>query len=91
MANHKSAKKRIRRNLARAEINKSRISRIRTFIKKVEQSIGAGDVDNSRVALKQAQPEIMRGVSKGVLHKNTASRKISRLAASVKRLSTKAV
>ena len=91
MANHKSAKKRIRRNLARAEINKSRMSRIRTFIKKVEHAIGVGDIDDARVALKQAQPEIMRGVSKGVLHKNTASRKMSRLAAGVKKLSVKAV
>ncbi len=90
MANHKSAKKRIRRNLARAEINKSRISRIRTFIKKVESAIGSGDAEKATNALKQAQPEIMRGVSKGVLHKNTASRKISRLAASVKNISLKA-
>ena len=91
MANHKSAKKRIRRNLARAEINKSRMSRIRTFIKKVESAIEADEIDDAKVALKQAQPEIMRGVSKGVLHKNTASRKMSRLAASVKKLSIKAV
>lgn len=91
MANHKSAKKRIRRNLARAEINKSRMSRIRTFIKKVENAIGAGDIDDASVALKEAQPEIMRGVSKGVLHKNTASRKMSRLAVGVKKLSVKAV
>ena len=87
MANHKSAKKRIRRNQARAEINKSRISRIRTFIKKVESAIGTGDVVAAKLALKEAQPEIMRGVSKGVLHKNTASRKMSRLAASVKKIS----
>ena len=87
MANHKSAKKRIRRNQARAEINKSRISRIRTFIKKVESAIGTGDVAAAKLALKEAQPEIMRGVSKGVLHKNTASRKMSRLAASVKKIS----
>jgi len=86
MANHKSAKKRIRRNQARAEINKSRISRIRTFIKKVELAIVIGDGTAAKLALKEAQPEIMRGVSKGVLHKNTASRKISRLAASVKKL-----
>ena len=91
MANHKSAKKRIRRNLARAEINKSRISRIRTFIKKVELAITAGDSDEARKALRLAQPEIMRGVNKGVLHKNTASRKMSRLAASAKKLSLKAV
>ena len=90
MANHKSAKKRIRRNQARAEINKSRISRIRTFIKKVELAILTGDSPAAKQALKEAQPEIMRGVSKGVLHKNTASRKISRLAASVKKISTNA-
>jgi len=90
MENHKSAKKRIRRNQARAEINKSRISRIRTFIKKVESAIGTGDAPAAKLALKEAQPEIMRGVSKGVLHKNTASRKMSRLAASVKKISVNA-
>ena len=90
MANHKSAKKRIRRNQARAEINKSRISRIRTFVKKVESAIGTGDAPAAKHALKEAQPEIMRGVSKGVLHKNTASRKMSRLAASVKKISVNA-
>lgn len=84
MANHKSAKKRIRRNANRAEINKSRISRIRTFVKKVEVAIDSGDGAAATSALKSAQPEIMRGVSKGVLHKNTASRKMSRLAARVK-------
>jgi len=84
MANHKSAKKRIIRNAHRAEINKSRISRIRTFIKKVETAIESGDKANAQLALKEAQPEIMRGVSKGVLHKNTASRKMSRLSARVK-------
>lgn len=73
MANHKSAKKRIIRNANRAEINKSRISRIRTFIKKVEAAIESGDQANAQSALREAQPEIMRGVSKGVLHKNTAS------------------
>ena len=87
MANHKSAKKRIRRNQTRAEINKSRISRIRTFIKKVELAIMTGDAPTAKDALKRAQPEIMRGVSKGVLHRNTASRKISRLAAGVKKIS----
>jgi small subunit ribosomal protein S20 len=90
MANHKSAKKRIRRNQARAEINKSRISRIRTFVKKVESAIGTGDAPAAKHALKEAQPEIMRGVSKGVLHKNTASRKMSRLAAGVKKISVNA-
>lgn len=84
MANHKSAKKRIRRNANRAEINKSRISRIRTFVKKIDVAIEAGDGAAATLALKTAQPEIMRGVTKGVLHKNTASRKMSRLAARVK-------
>ena len=84
MANHKSAKKRIIRNANRAEINKSRVSRIRTFIKKVEHAITSGDQAAAQTALKEAQPEIMRGVTKGVLHKNTASRKVSRLAARVK-------
>ena len=84
MANHKSAKKRIRRNANRAEINKSRISRIRTFLKRVETAIASGDNGAAQTALKEAQPELMRGVSKGVLHKNTASRKMSRLSARVK-------
>ena len=79
MANHKSAKKRIIRNAKRAEINGARIGRIRTFIKKVESAISAGDKDAAQAALREAQPEIMRGVSRGVLHKNTASRKMSRL------------
>ena len=84
MANHKSAKKRIRRNANRAEINKSRISRIRTFLKRVETAIASGNQDAAQTALREAQPELMRGVSKGVLHKNTASRKMSRLSAKVK-------
>ncbi|MGC6412039.1 MAG: 30S ribosomal protein S20 [Candidatus Puniceispirillaceae bacterium] len=86
MANHKSAKKRIIRNAHRAEINKSRISRIRTYVKKVELAIEAGDQAASQAALKDAQPEIMRGVSRGVLHKNTAARKVSRLARRVNAL-----
>ena len=84
MANHKSSKKRIIRNANRAEINKSRLSRIRTYIKKVEAAITSGSQETAQAALREAQPEIMRGVSKGVLHKNTASRKMSRLAARVK-------
>ena len=77
-------KKRIRRNARRAAINGARMSRIRTFIKKVETAIASGDNDAAREALRVAQPEIQRGVSRGVLHRNTASRKISRLAARVK-------
>ena len=84
MANHKSAKKRIRRNAHRAAINGARMSRIRTFMKKGETAIASGDADAAREALRVAQPEIQRGVSRGVLHRNTASRKISRLAARVK-------
>jgi small subunit ribosomal protein S20 len=84
MANSPQAKKRIRRNDRRAAINKSRVSRIRTFVRKVEDAINAGDKSAAAEALKSAQPEIMRGVTKGVLHKKTASRKVSRLSARVK-------
>ena len=88
MANTPQAEKRIRRNARRAEVNKARISRIRTFVKKTESSIGSGDHDAAAAALAAAQPEMMRGVSKGVFHKNTVSRKISRLAKRVKALAT---
>ena len=88
MANTPQAEKRIRRNDRRAAINKARVSRIRTFVKKVESSLAAGDAAAAAEALKAAQPEMMRGVAKGVLHKNTVSRKISRLAARVKGLVT---
>ncbi|MCH1567780.1 MAG: 30S ribosomal protein S20 [Alphaproteobacteria bacterium] len=86
MANHKSAKKRIRRNANRAIINGARMSRIRTFLKKVEVAISAGDAEQAREALRNAQPELMRGVTRGVIHKNTASRKMSRLSSRVKAL-----
>ena len=79
MANTPQARKRIRRNDRRADINKARVSRIRTFVKKVESAIEAGGKDAAAAALLAAQPEMMRGVSKGVLHKNTVSRKIARL------------
>ena len=79
MANTPQAKKRIRRNATRATINHARISRIRTFIKAVESAIAAGKKDDAAAALKQAQPEIARGVARGVIHRNTASRKFSRL------------
>ncbi|MCG8504543.1 MAG: 30S ribosomal protein S20 [Sphingomonadales bacterium] len=79
MANTLQSKKRIRRNDRRAVINRSRVSRIRTFVRKVEDAIEAGDKAAAEAALRDAQPEIMRGVTKGVLHKNTASRKVSRL------------
>lgn len=86
MANHASAKKRVRRNDRRADINKARVSRIRTFIKKIEQAISSGDSKAAELAFKTAQPEISRGVSKGVLKKNAASRKLSRLSARIKAL-----
>jgi small subunit ribosomal protein S20 len=84
MANTPQAEKRIRRNARRAAVNKARVSRIRTFVKKVEASLAAGDAAAAAEALKAAQPEMMRGVAKGVLHKNTVARKISRLAVRVK-------
>ncbi|ARN85364.1 30S ribosomal protein S20 [Candidatus Nucleicultrix amoebiphila] len=86
MANIESAKKRIRQTARRTERNKARVSRIRTFIKGVEEAISSGKKENATSALKVAQSEIMRGVTKGVLHLKTASRKISRLSARVKSL-----
>ena len=79
MANTPQARKRIRRNNRRAEINTARMSRIRSFIKKVETAIASGDKDAAANALKEAQPEMQRGVARGVLHKNTVARKMSRL------------
>jgi small subunit ribosomal protein S20 len=79
MANTPQAKKRIRRNNRRAEINGNRVSRIRTFVKKVELALSAGDKAAASAALAAAQPELARGVSKGVVHKNTAARKFARL------------
>ena len=87
MANSPQSKKRARQSERRAEINKARRSRMRTFVRKVEEAIATGEFAAAAEALRQAQPEIMRSVSKGVLHKNTASRKISRLAGRVKALS----
>jgi len=79
MANTPQAKKRILRNAKRAEINRARVSRIRTFVKQVESALAAGDKDQAKAALARVQPELSRGVARGVLHKNTASRKFSRL------------
>lgn len=79
MANTPQARKRIRRNEARRVINGARVSRIRTFVKQLETALASGDKDQARTALQRVQPELARGVSKGVLHKNTASRKLSRL------------
>ncbi|MEA3263140.1 MAG: 30S ribosomal protein S20 [Pseudomonadota bacterium] len=79
MANTPQAKKRIRRNEKRAEINGNRLGRIRTFVKKVEAALAGGDKTAAAEALKAAQPELQRGVARGVLHKNTAARKFARL------------
>ena len=83
MANTPQAKKRIRRNDRRAIVNGARVSRVRTFVKKVENAVASGDRDAAAAALVAAQPEIFRGVAKGVLHKNTASRKFARLTKAV--------
>lgn len=87
MANTPSAKKAARKIARRTATNKARRSRIRTFLRKVEEAIASGDQTAANEALKAAQPEIMRAASKGVLHSNTASRKMSRLNARVKALS----
>lgn len=87
MANSPSAKKRARQLVRRTGVNTARRSRIKTFVRKVEEAIASGDAGAAKTALQTAQPEIMRGTTKGVLHANTASRKISRLAARVKAIS----
>jgi small subunit ribosomal protein S20 len=79
MANTPQAKKRIRRNDRRATVNRARVSRIRTYVKQVEAAIEAGDKATALAAITKVQPELMRGVAKGIVHKNTASRKFSRL------------
>lgn len=84
MANTPQAKKRARQNDARYQVNKARRSRIRTFLRKVEEAIESGDKEAAQAALRAAQPELMRGVTKGVYHKNTVARKVSRLSARVK-------
>ncbi|MGQ4274374.1 30S ribosomal protein S20 [Terrihabitans sp. B22-R8] len=87
MANTKSAKKAVRKIERRTEVNRARTSRMRTFLRKVEEALASGDASAASEALRAAQPEIMRAAQKGVLHKNTASRKVSRLSARVKLLS----
>ena len=86
MPNTASAKKRVRQTARRTEVNRARVSRIRTFIKKVEVAIATGDKKAAQAALNAAEPEMMRGVTKGVLRRNTASRKVSRLSARIKAL-----
>ncbi len=87
MAHHKSALKRIRRNLRRTAINRMRVSRVRGLMKKVEEAVAGGDQDVARAALRAAEPEIMRGANRGVIKRNTASRKVSRMAARVNAIS----
>jgi len=84
MANSPQAKKRARQNERRFAVNKARRSRIRTYLRKVEEAIDSGDKDAAAAALRAAQPELMRGVTKGVMHKNTVARKVSRLSSRVK-------
>ena len=79
MAHHRSAKKRIRQTEKRTVVNRSRMSRIKTFVRKVEDALAKGDVGMAQAAFREAEPELRRGITKGVLHINTASRKISRL------------
>lgn len=86
MANTPQSEKRARQNERRYAVNKARRSRIRTFLRKVEEAIASGNQEVAAEALRQAQPELARGVTKGVLHKNTVARKVSRLAARVKAL-----
>ncbi|GAA3718959.1 MULTISPECIES: 30S ribosomal protein S20 [Sphingomonas] len=83
MANTPQAKKRIRRNQRRADVNGARVGRIRTFVKKVESALESGDKVAAAAALSAVQPELARGVARGVLHRNTASRKFSRLTKAV--------
>lgn len=87
MANTPQSKKRARQNERRNDINRARRSRIRTFVRKVEEAIASGNAEAAKAALLAAEPEMARGVTKGVLHKNTVSRKVSRLSARVKALS----
>lgn len=87
MANTTSAKKATRKIASRTAVNKARRSRVRTFVRQVEEAIASGDAAAAAAALKAAQPELMRAATKGVLHSNTASRKVSRLANRVKALS----
>jgi small subunit ribosomal protein S20 len=86
MAHHKSAKKRMRQTVRRTASNRARTSRVRSFIKKVETAIAGGSKQQAAAALREAQPEIQRGATKGVIHKNTAARKLSRLSARIKKL-----
>ena len=86
MANTPGAKKAVRKIARRTEVNKARRSRVRTFLRRFDEAIAAGDAGQAKTAFVEAQSELMRAVSKGVVHKNTGSRKVSRLAAQLKKL-----
>ena len=86
MANTQAAKRAVREIARRTEINKSRRSRVRTYIRRVHEAVASGDGDAAREALRKAQPEIMRGAQKGIMHQNPAARTISRLAARVRKM-----
>jgi len=88
MAQHASAKKRIRQTQKRTEVNRSRLTRVRTFVRKVETAIAGGTKEEALAAFNQAQPELMRGVNKGVVHRNAVARKLSRLAQRIKAMPT---
>lgn len=88
MANNPGARKAIRKIAARTEVNKARRSRVRTYVRKFEEALTAGDAAVAKNAFVEAQSELMRAVSKGVVHKNTGARKVSRLAAQLKKLAT---
>jgi len=87
MANHNSAKKRIRQIERRTEVNRTRVSRIRTFVRKVEEAIASGDKEKASAAFREAQPELMRGATRGVMHQNTVARRLSRLSRRIKAMS----
>lgn len=86
MANTRSAKKATRKIARRTEVNTARISRVRTFVRKVDEAVAAGDKSAAAAALKAAEPELMRAASRGVLHRLTASRKVARLAKKVRKI-----
>lgn len=88
MANSRQARKRVKQAIRRTKVNRNRVSRIRTYLRRVDHAIESGNDEAAATALREAQPEVMRGVSRGVLHKNTASRKISRLSKQIKALSS---
>jgi small subunit ribosomal protein S20 len=84
MATHKSAIKRIRQTKRRTEVNRARLSRLRTFVRKIEEAIAKGKKDEAKAALRAAEPELMRGAARGLIHRNTVARKVSRLSARIK-------